>query len=903
MGLTSGTKLGPYEIVSPLGAGGMGEVYRARDTRLDRSVAIKILPAHLSDNPEAKQRFDREARAISSLNHPNICTLYDVGHQDGIDYLVMEFLEGDTLADRLVRGPLPPEQVLKYGIEICEGLEKAHKTGVIHRDLKPGNVMLTKTATKLMDFGLAKATPASAPPASSLTMTISGPSAGRPSADQPLTAQGTLLGTFQYMSPEQLEGKEADARCDIFALGAVLYEMATGKRAFTGKTQASLVAAILASEPQPISVVQPMSPPALDRVVRTCMAKDPDERFQNVHDLELQLKWIAEGGSQAGVPAPVSVRRKNRERTAWAVAALALLAALALAFLHFRQAAPEARVIRSTILPPDNGTFVFLGPTGAPMLSPDGRNVVFPSRVAGVTQLWVRALDSFKPRPLPGTEEAYGAFWSPDSRNIGFFAQGKLKRIAAAGGPAQTLCDIDQARGGSWGRQDVIIFAKYPGEVYRVPALGGTPQPVTHLDASRHDTTHRWPYFLPDGNHFLYMASALGSANDENVFALGSLDGKDNRILFHATSPMAYDSGYLLYLVEKTLMARSFDTAKLEFSGDPVPVAEGVQFDPIFSNGIFSVSGNGVLLYQRGSAASLRTMDVLDASGKSLGRLGDPAFASGARISPEGKRVAYALIDPNSGKADIWIHYIASGNRTRLTIDPVRSTFPVWSRDGEKVAYTSTRSGKYVVYVKPANGMGLEQKTWEAELVSFAEDWTLDSKTLIVTDRSPVTGKSLLRLVPADGTGQPATLLEVQGANLFHPRLSADGRWMAYQSDESGKFEVYVSPFPKPVGKLQISLAGGRLPAWQHDGKELYYISSDGKLMAAELKESQGSLQVAATRALFPAQGTFVNVGTYVNDSYDVFPDGKKFLLNNITTGETPAPLNLVLNWTAELKK
>jgi Tol biopolymer transport system component len=896
MALTSGTKLGPYEIQSPLGAGGMGEVYRALDTRLDRTVAVKILPSHLSENPEARQRFDREARAISSLNHPNICTLYDVGHQDGVDFLVMEFLEGETLADRLRKGPLPAEPLLKCASEICEGLEKAHRSGVIHRDLKPGNIMLTKTGAKLMDFGLAKSVASAAPPSSSLTSSLAG-TPNRPGESQPLTARGTVVGTFQYMSPEQVEGKEADARSDIFALGAVLYEMATGKRAFEGKTTASVIAAVLAAEPQPISMIQPMSPPALDRVVKTCLAKDPDERFQSVHDVKLQLRWVAEGGSKAGVPAPVAERRKARERVAWIVAAVAVLAALAIAFLHIRQPAPEARVVRSTILPPDNGSFVFLGPTGTPMLSPDGRNVVFLARVAGVTQLWVRALDSFMPRLLPGTEDANAAFWSSDGRNIGFFAQGKLRRIAMTGGPVLTLCDVDQGRGGSWSAKDVILFAKYPGEVFSVSATGGTPQQITHLDVSRHDTTHRWPYFLPDSNHFLYMASALGSASDENVVYLGSLDGKDKRILFHASSQMAYDSGHLLYLVDKTLVARPFDWAKLEFSGDAVPIAEGVQFDGIFSNGVFSASGNGVLLYQTGTFSSVRNMQLLDASGKDLGRLGDAMSSFGARISPDGKRIAYTLIERNSGKADIWIHDIASGNRTRMTIDPVRSQYPVWSRDGQNLTYVSTRSGKWVVYVKPANGMGVERKVWEPELTGYPSDWTLDSKNLIVVDRSPATGRNRLSLVPADGAGKPGPLLEVQGWNVALPRLSGDGRWIAYQCDESGKYEVYVSPFPKPEGKLQISLAGGRMPAWRHDGKELYYVSLDGMLMAAELKESNGTLQVASTRALFP-----IKVST-ANDSYDVFPDGKKFLSNTITTEETPTPLSLVLNWPAELKK
>ncbi|HYA47991.1 MAG TPA: protein kinase, partial [archaeon] len=778
------------------------------------------------------------------------------------------------------------------GNEICQGLEKAHKTGVIHRDLKPGNIMLTKTGAKLMDFGLAKAVAtATPPPASSLTATLN-----RPEGSHPLTAQGTVVGTFQYMSPEQVEGKEADARSDIFALGAVLYEMATGKRAFEGKTTASVIAAVLAAEPQPISVVQPMSPPALDRVVKTCLKKDPDERFQSVHDVKLQLKWVAEGGSQAGVPARVAVQRKNRERVAWSVAAVALLAALALAVVHFRAAA-ETRVVRSTILPPDGGTFVFLGPTGAPMVSPDGGSIVYLARVGAVTQLWVRPLDSFKPRALPGTEDAYAAFWSPDSRNIGFFAQGKLKRIAAAAGPALTLCDIDQARGGSWSRQDVIIFGKYPGEIYRVSASGGTPQPVTQLDSTRHDTTQRWPYFLPDGNHFLYMASALGSASDDNVFAVGSLDGKSNRILFHATSPMAYDSGYLLYVVDRTLMARPFDAARLEFSGDAVPVAEGVQFDSIFSNGVFSTSGSGVLLYQTGNSASERKLDVLDTTGKTLTHLGETVPSFAARVSPDGKRVAFSLIDVRTGRADIWVHDIASGNRTRITTDPVRSQFPVWSRDGSRIAYQSTRTGKMVIYAKPSNGMGVEEKLWEPAVAGFPQDWTPDSKNVIVRDRNPATGKDRLVLVPADGKGEPSTLLEVPGATVHGARLSTDGRWMAYQCDESGKYEVYVSPFPKPVERLQISLAGGRMPAWRSDGKELYYLDPNGNVTAAELKESNGILQVTARRGLFAIQAT------NANDSYDAFPDGKKFLENTIITAETPAPLSLVQNWAAELKK
>src|SRR5271155_5424056 len=505
--LASGTKLGPYEIQSPLGAGGMGEVYRARDTRLDRTVAVKILPSHLSDNPEAKQRFDREARAISSLNHPNICTLYDVGHQDGIDFLVMEFLEGETLADRLRKGPLSTELVLKYGIEICEGLERAHKNGVIHRDLKPGNIMLTKTGAKLMDFGLAKAAPG-ATPASSLTMTTSGPS-----ADQPLTAQGTIVGTFQYMSPEQTEGRDADARSDIFALGAVLYEMATGKRAFTGKTQASIVAAILASEPPPISAVQPMSPPALEQVVKSCLAKDPEERFQTVHDLKLQLKWIAEASaSQLAAPAQVRARRVVQKRTLVIAAGVGwVLAAAALVFFLLSRAQVEdaRRPVTASWLAPNDTEFATAA-FGAMTLSPDGSKLAFLTAESADSKLWVRDVATGTVQQVE-VERPTFPFWSPDGKYIGFFSAGKLKKVALAGGPVQVLCDAPEGRGASWGSRGVIIFTPNIFEpLYKVAEGGGTPEKITEAKTG---WTHRNPYFLPDGDHFLFTSrQAVGTS-------------------------------------------------------------------------------------------------------------------------------------------------------------------------------------------------------------------------------------------------------------------------------------------------------------------------------------------------------------------------------------------------------
>jgi len=749
-----------------------------------------------------------------------------------------------------------------------------------------------------MDFGLAKAVPAATPPSSSLTLPLT------PTGSIPLTAQGTIVGTFQYMSPEQVEGKEADARSDIFSLGAVLYEMVTGKRAFEGKTTASTIAAILAAHPPSITTIQPMAPPALDRVVKTCTAKDADERWQTAHDVKLQLQWIGEGGSQAGIPAPLAGRRRNRERWAWVVAALALLAALALAFVQWRTPSrPESRAVRVTILPPEKATFFFLGASGSAALSPDGRTLAFVARTErGSTQIWVRPLDSFSARPLAGTEDANQVFWSPDSRNLGFFAQGKLKRVPAAGGPPLTLCSFESGpRGGSWNAQDVIIFGTWPGEIYSVAASGGTPEKATRFDPARRDTTHRWPHFFPDGNHFIYMASAYGSYNEDNVFYLGSLDGKVNRSLFHGSSNIAYANGYLLYVVEKALMARPFDPVKLDFTGDAVAIAEGVQYDPLFSEAVFSVSSNGVLVYQTGNASSTRNTTLLDRNGKQIPNPGTGFGEPNSyfpHFSPDGKRLASHIVDPHNGKADIWIQEVASGSRIRLTVDPARSMRPVWSRDGTRVAYYSTRSGRPVVYVKATSGMTMEQKIWEPALAGLVNDWTLDSKALILQERDPSAGKWRLVLLRLDGKGTPAPLLETPGANMTEAQLSPDGRWVTYQCDESGKDEVYISPFPEPVGRLQISVAGGTQPRWRGDGRELFYLSPDGTLMAAELKEAQALLKPTLLRPLFQTKAV---PGTF--DSFDVTHDGKEFLVNVVATEETPTPLSIVENWTADLKK
>jgi eukaryotic-like serine/threonine-protein kinase len=721
MALTSGTKLGPYEIQSQLGAGGMGEVYRARDTRLGRDVAVKVLPAHLTSDPDLRARLEREARAISALQDPHICALYDIGSQDGTDYLVMELLEGETLADRLRTGPLPLKQALEYGIEIAGALEKAHKNGIAHRDLKPGNIMLTKSGAKLLDFGLAKsmAGMGAAAFASAETMTT------------PLTGEGRIVGTYQYMAPEQIQGHAADARTDIFALGAVLYEMVTGQRAFKGKNQITVMSAILESEPEAISASKPLTPLALDHAIQRCLAKDPEERWQSARDLALELKWVS---SSQGAAVP----RKAESRTgapwlAWAVASIAVLVGAFFALEYVRRAPVQGHVVRLTIPPPDGGAFVFHDPTGSAWLSPDGDSVAFVARVGKERPLlWVRPLNSFLAHPLPGTEDVGIAFWSPDSRNLGFFAHGHLQRIAVAGGRPQALCEIDSMRGASWGRKDVIIFAKVAGGILRVPASGGTPEQITRLDSKRREGTHRWPSFLPDGNHFMFMAAFQGPVSDQNVFYLASLDGK-TRILGHGSSPIVYASGYVLYVNGNVLMARPFDPVKLDYAGEEIPIAEGVETDSLLSDAVFSISENGRLLYQAGKGVS-HSIWLLDPTGKPIRNLASGTPGAAPAFSPDGKSIAYDSTSPDFGKIDLWMQDLASGIRTHLATDDLvlGSHSAVWSKDGNFLAYVSARGGVRAIYIRAANQVAQEVKRWQPQGDDYfvLNDWTSDGKWL-----------------------------------------------------------------------------------------------------------------------------------------------------------------------------
>ncbi len=885
MPLNPGHRLGPYEIIEPIGAGGMGEVYRATDTRLDRSVAIKILPTHLSANPELRQRFDREARAISSLTHPHICALYDVGHEDGTDFLVMEYLEGMTLADKVAGGPLPLEDVLRIGRQMAEALAAAHRSGVVHRDLKPGNVMLTRSGVKLLDFGLARTGVEAVVSDSSLTMKA-------PTQDPrtPLTAEGTILGTFQYMAPEQLEGKEADARTDIFALGAILYEMATGTRAFQGKSQASLIASILKDQPTPISSVQAMTPPSLDRVVRVCLEKDPDARWQTAHDVGLQLQWIAEGGSAAGVPRPVTHRRRSRERAAWVAAAVFALVAAGLGARELlREPPPTPRTIRFQIAAPAGLTSV-----GMPKVSPDGRIIAFDaSDSTGTSRIWVQPLDALSAHPLDGTEGTTRPTWSPDSRTLAFFSGTQLKRVDAAGGAVRVLLDGVRGSDCSWSPEGVILFDGSSGDSIRsVPATGGVASPATRIDRARGQSECAWPHFLPDGKHFLFQAQYGGSAGDSLM--VGELGSYETRTLGPASSLMDYsEPGYILWVQDGALRARRFDVGSMSFRGEPFPVTTQISSS---SNGLanFSVSRNGVLVCRAGDSG-LRRLTWVDRSGKLMGNVGPLGAYGEPALDPAGHRVVVEVTDGTSSNQDLWIVDDARGVSSRFTYDPKEDFAGLWSPQGDRIAFTSGRGGQWDIYVKDSRGMGGATAVWQDSTRKMPTDWSRDGRTILV-QRLGGSSQWDTWALPVGEDTKPFPVLagefaEVQG------RLSPDGRWIAYTSNESGQVQIYVQPFPGPGGKWQVSNAGGSEPQWRGDGKELYYLSTDRAVMAVPVDATSG-FHTGTPQVLFHADvpGNFIT-----RNRFCASEDGQRFLLISTRMTQLP-PITVVLNWTAEVE-
>ena len=897
MAVTAGTKLGPYEIQSLLGAGGMGEVYRARDTRLDRAVAVKVLASHLSSSPELKQRMEREARAISSLNHPHICQLYDIGSHNGTDFLVMEFLEGETLAEKLRKGGLPLPEVFRIAIDVAEALAVAHRGGIVHRDLKPGNIMLTAGGAKLMDFGLAKPlgiqTAASgsgtAPPSFTAVATLSGPS-----PLSPLTTAGSIVGTIQYMAPEQIEGKEADARSDIFAFGAVLYEMVAGKRPFSGKSQISLASSILESDPAPISALKPNTPAGFEHVVTTCLQKNPEERYQSAQDIKLELQWIATDRPAPAVatetPAPALKPSTKKERLGWAAAVVAAIVLGAAAALLFYHPAQPQRSIRAVIDPPEKTSLNLTGDSaGPPVLSPDGASIAFAATAAdGKTALWIRPTNTLEARMLPGT---MFPFWSPDSRSVGFFAETKLKTIDLSGGAAQVVCDAPLGRGAAWGPGDVILFSGGPiSPLFRVNATGGTPSAFTTIDAKLH-TSHRWPFFLPDGKHIVYLAmhhDPTKSANNTIYYA--SLDGQENRPLFRSQTNAIYADGFLLFGRGDQLMAQAFNPSSGKLSGSPQNVLTGVMNDAATWHMDASAADDGLLIFASGASGDVQLVWV-DRSTKQISTIAEKlADMQSAVLSPQGDRVALQI---NAGETDIWVLDLARGVRTRLTFGPVGNTDPRWSPDGAWIAYVSARDGRFSIYRKHSDGSGAEELLVSDESQIALSDWSRDGKFLLYSQ--PLSGVGPLRRtwsLPLEGERKPALVLD-RGGNA---KLSPDGHWLAYQSGESGTVQMYVVAFGAGQGKWQISANGGVMPRWSKDGKELYYFDPSNSLFAVPVNSAGNALQFGAPEKLV-SNWTVPSVPLY-----DVSPDSKKVLLDRVPQ-QVSQSVTVVTNFTAGLKK
>ena len=867
MSLSPGTRLGPYEILEPAGSGGMGDVYRAHDVRLDRDVAVKTIKGPFTE------RFEREARAISSLNHPNICTLHDVGEHDGSGYLVLEYIEGKPVA-----GPMPAEQACALGIQICEALHAAHRKGIVHRDLKPANILVTKQGVKLLDFGLAKLTTGN-----SGVMRAPSTTVGDQATIEALTGAHTVVGTPQYMAPEQIEGREVDARTDIFAFGCVLYELLTGRRAFDGKTASSVMAAVLATKPQPIEELVPLTPPGLERIVARCLAKDPEDRWQTARDVAAELQWVGQGGSKVGLPAVVSGRRRVREGVAWAACAVAALVAAGFGVAWANRAPAPSPVVR----------FPLLSPPGAqnlspPVVSPDGRHIAFAADADGKRLIWVRSLDALEARPLAGTEGVVRPFWAPDSRFVGFMAGGHLKKVDITGGPPTTICEAPNGADGSWSSEGVILFdGRSADPLWRVPATGGKAQPLSFGDDTDPTLGAGWPEFLPDGKHFLFT---LGDSAEMQL-TVGSLDSKVTKPLFKTTTRVQYaDPGFLIFVRERTLVAQRFDLASQSVVGEPMPIGQGLGSGDL-GLASFSVSRNGVLVYREGELTGTRLV-WLDRAGKETPLVDAVADYRDTSFSPDGSRIAYDMSDNvNSTRGDVWIRDVVRGVSSRFTFDAAAEVNPVWSPDGRRIAYTSRAKGPGDLMVKDASG------TREAEplLVSPSEEkyishWSRDGKYLLYSVRGEGHEGWDIFALPLDGDRTPRPIVKTSFQETW-ATLSPDGRYIAYQSNESGRTEVYVHEFPDARNKWQISTSGGTQAHWRGDGKELFYRVGTA-LMAVPVTTGE-TLTIGSPVKLFDTRFAAVTARGH----YRAWPDGQRFLVLAPLARDLERPAAVVLNW------
>ncbi len=895
MPLTTGTRLGIYEILAPLGAGGMGEVYRARDTKLGREVALKVLPEAFANDAERMARFEREAQTLASVSHPNLAAIYGVEETTSTRALVMELVDGPTLSDRTAQGPMPLDEAFPVARQIAEALEYAHEKGIVHRDLKPANVKMAGDGTvKLLDFGLAKA----------LATDAAGTNrANSPTISIAATQAGVILGTAAYMAPEQAKGKPVDRRADIWAFGCVLFEMLTGHQLFTGETVTDVLAAVVRAEPEWQSLPA-STPPSIQRLLRRCLEKDPRRRLQAIGEARIIIEEIL-----SGAVAPVSTLAKEsrvgtpalQRALPWAVVTASLVAAVALAVAYFGRPA-AAPSIRALITAPENVKFEFNSPQGAPALSPDGARLVFPATDAtGKEALWVRPLDSLSAQRLEGTEGGEFPFWSPDSRHIGYFQDSKLKKIDVTGGPPWLVCDADSARGGAWGKDVIIFAARALGGLSSVPVGGGTPNPVASPNRTEGNFSNRWPVFLPDGRHFLFLSGDLAATGTSRLGIYAGEVGSDKlEFLLQADSDAQYAApGYLLFLRGETLMAQGFDAGSLKLKGEAFPVAEHVASPLLYRLGIFGVSQTGLLVYEIGRGQSRGgQLTWFDESGKELETLGQPG-ANDPWISPDGKHVAYSTVDEAGRGTDIWLKDLARGVQTRFSFGSRVTRYPVWSPDGTRVAYTGLRESEFDIFAKDASGAGKEEILVESEASKFLSDWSRDGRYILFSSLAP-RGKPKygIWVMPLFGDRKPYAYLQTDfnnSAAVFSP----DGRWLAYQSDESGSYQIYLSPFPAGGGKWGVSQGGGVQPMWKHDGSAIYYLTLDGKLMEASIQEKGSAVEIGTPQELF--QQPLTDSGPNAR-GYAVSPDGKRFLMSKAEQVSSP-PLVLVTDWTKDLKR
>ena len=886
-----GTRLGPYEIVASLGAGGMGEVYKARDTRLNRTVAIKILPQALAADPQFRERFDREARAISALDHPHICALYDVGDIDGAAFLVMQFLEGETLEARIARGALPLAEAMTIASQIADALDRAHRAGIVHRDLKPGNVILTRAGVgatgslqaKLLDFGLAKqgaGRPAgragSAGDATRFDLTAP------PTRGAPLTQHGAIVGTIQYMAPEQLEGIEADERADIWAFGVLLYEMVTRRRAFEGQGQASLIGAIMTAVPAPVSEQLPLAPRALDRLIAGCLAKDREERWQSIRDVKRQLEGISSAESPV---APATARRKwPRIVLVSAAAFVGVVAGMTALGLLIRREV-RAPVVRFDLGPPKGGAIARFGDTSAYFAaSPDGARVAFVATSAGKPRgIWIKALDQATAQFVEGSQGGTSPFWSPDGRLLAFFATGQLKKSSLDGGPPQTICEAPGAYNGTWNNQGTILFDAWGlQKLMRVSQDGGTPSVERAADL-------RWPSFLPEGRHYTFLRGDRTGPQRSQAF-VGALGSSDDTPIPGVESRTEYASGRLFFLRDGTLLSQPFDLSAMRLTGMPAPSAEIVHGFYSTGFGAFSV-GPRLLVYQAGSVAN--RLVWFDRQGRELESVGTPMEYVGARLAPDGSSVAASARDPQLGSTDIWIHDLKRGMTRHVTTDKGLENLPAWTPDGRTLIYPADRRGAPHLHARDVTGSDEREitppmPTGPQSLVTV----TPDGRQVLFT--APVLDTSLdIFIAPIDGSSAPLPLVHSKARDIG-PRVSPNGRWLAYVSDESGRNEVYVRPLTEDHPRVQVSRAGGNNIQWRADGREIFYTEAGARLMAADVAASP-TFEAGALRVVFGLPGPFVD--------YSVSNDGQRFLFVMLDREAEAGTLSAVLNWTSLFQK